>query len=110
MTSYIKVFTPDSAEFGRLQAAAEQMTKRSPRGYHYYVGDTYFDMGQGRVWTTILSDGGCFGYQALTPREQEQILTGDMDAAIASVFANKYCPDKPYDQTKHSDISGLFAI
>ena len=95
MSKYIRTYSNDSPEYARLKAAADIMTARSPKGYHYYVGDTYFDYGQEWVWTTILCDGGEWGgYQALCPANQERILTGDIDAAVAAVFAGKYCPDR----------------
>lgn len=95
MSSYIKTFSNDSPEFARLQRAADMLTEQSPRGYHYYVADTYFDFGQNWIWTTILCDGGEWGgYQALNPAEQAQIITGSIEEAIKAVFADKYCPDR----------------
>lgn len=111
MSKYIKVFNADSPEYARLQAAAELMTKRSPLGYHYHVGDTYFDFGQNWVWTTILCDGG---YQALYPRDQERIITGDIDAAVTAVFADKYCPDHidkaRIERRNKADVAGLVEV
>lgn len=99
MSNYIKTFRNDSPEYSALNRAAQIMTERSPRGYHYYVGDTFFDYGQNWVWTTILSDGGNWGgYQALCPRDQEAIIIAAtpeaLEAAIERIFADKYCPDK----------------
>ena len=97
----IKIYNPGTPEHDRLTKAAEIMTARSPRGYKYRVGVTYFDYGQGWEWTTILCDAAgdnLGGYQALNPREHEEILTGDIEAAVASVFADKYCPDRIKDE------------
>lgn len=99
MSTYIKTFNSDSNEYKALDKAAQIMTERSPRGYKYYVGDTYFDYGQNWCWTTILSDGGEWGsYQALCPRDQEAIITASsqeaLEKAIDRVFNDKYCPDK----------------
>lgn len=97
--SSIKRYEPGSPEYQNLARAAALMTGKSPRGYHYTVGDCYFDFGQGWVWTTILSDGGEWGgYQALNPREQEMIVlassVAEIEAVVDEVFADKYCPDR----------------
>ena len=115
MSKYIKTFSNDSPEFARLQRAADLMTARSPKGYHYYVADTYFDFSQNWVWTTILSDGGEWGgYQALCPRDQEAIITGDIEEAVARVFADEYCPDHIDEQRikerNAADIAGLARV
>ena len=97
MTECIKIFNPGTPEHDRLTLAAALMNIYSPRGYRYYVGETYFDYGQGWRWTTVLCDDKSQwgGYQALNPREQEEIITGnDVKATIDKVFADKYCPDR----------------
>lgn len=115
MSKYIRTYSNDSPEYARLKAAADIMTARSPKGYHYYVGDTYFDYGQEWVWTTILCDGGEWGgYQALCPANQERILTGDINAAVAAVFAGKYCPDRiderRINERNEAAIAGLIKM
>lgn len=97
--SSIKVFAPTTPEYKNLARAAALMTGKSPRGYHYRVGETWFDYGQDWRWTTVLSDGGSFeGYQALNPREHEKIVQAasiaELEAAVDEVFADKFCPDK----------------
>ncbi len=101
--SYIKVFDHKSREYELLEKLAMILTCKSPRKYRYLVGQTYFDYGQGWMWTTVLCDTGSAGitgrYQALNPREQEEILQSDGSfeavAAIADeVLADKFCPDK----------------
>lgn len=95
----IKIYHHDTPEYERLLMAAALMNHNSPRGYHYTVGVTYFDFGLNWEWTTIICDGGNFGgYQALSPREHEKIVTAetimDIKAAVIEVFSDKSCPDR----------------
>ena len=93
----IKVYAEGAPEFARLQEAADIMTKRSPLGRTYYVGDCYFDYGQNWMWTTILCAGGEFwdSYQALNPLHQRMILMDDdISATVDAIFADKFCPDR----------------
>ena len=98
MSAYIKVFGADAPERDKLNRVAHILTGLSPRGYHYRVGETYFDFGQDWKWTTILCDGGSFGgYQALNPREQEDIILADvaeLPRIAQEILSDKYCPDK----------------
>ena len=93
----IRAYEPGTNEHKRLEMAAAIMNIKSPRGYHYHVGDCYFDYGQDWMWTTILCDGsgGFGGYQALCPRDHEAIIMGNnIEAAVDMVFNDKYCPDR----------------
>lgn len=100
MSFAIKRFPKGSDEYKRLEAAAAMLNVKSPTKSRYYVGETYFDFGQDWMWTTVLCDsnskwGG--GYQALNPREQEEILMCDMaelDGITNDVLSDKFCPDK----------------
>ena len=93
--SAIKVFEHGTVEYARLAAVAAALTELSPKGYNYYVGVTYFDHGQDWKWTTVLCDGGWCGYQALNPREQEDVLSGvDVIEVANMVLSDKYCPDR----------------
>lgn len=96
MYDYIQVFKKDEPEYKKLEAAAELLTKKSPRGYTYYVGETYFDFGQNWIWTTILCKGGQWGsYQALSPRTQGLIIESeDLESAVAEILNGKFCPDR----------------
>ena len=78
----IDTFKPGSFEHEQLRIAAEMLTNKSPGNNVYYVGDTYFDFGQNWKWTMILrADGSGWGYQAITPEQQEEIiLSKDLDA------------------------------
>ena len=100
---YIKVFEKDSREYELLDKLALILTFKSPKRYRYFVGKTYFDYGQGWLWTTVLCEtgkSGCMGsYQALNPCEQEKILgcDGSLEAVAAiadAVLADKFCPDR----------------
>lgn len=96
MYDYITLFNHEDVEYQKLEAAAELLTEKSPRGYTYYVGDTYFDFGQNWKWTTILCEGSGWGsYQALSPRTQELIIESDnLAEAVEEVLNGKYCPDR----------------
>lgn len=98
MSAFIRVFDMDAPERDKLNRMANILTGLSPRGYHYTVGNTYFDYGQGWEWTTVLCDGGNFGgYQALNPREQEDIILADiaeLPRIAQEILTDKFCPDK----------------
>ena len=100
MNNHIAIFNEGSPEYNRLVAAANRMNTLSPLGFHYYVGDTYFDYGQGWMWTTILCDnGGMFGsFQALCPALQKKIVNattiGAIEGAVGEYFTGKWCLDK----------------
>ena len=98
MSWQISKFGPGTDERKKLSVAAAVLTAKSPNGYRYYVGETYFDYGQDWMWTTVLCEGDHWGgYQALNPREQEEILLADVNeipAICDGVLADKFCPDK----------------
>lgn len=99
MSAFISVFDKGSDEYEHLQLAAVMLTNRSPNGWFYHVGETYFDYGQGWKWTTILCEGNKFGsYQALNPREQEDIIMAsridELGSIVEGILADKFCPDK----------------
>ena len=98
MSTFITTFEKGSEEYEKLQIAALMLTNRSPRGYQYHVGTTYFDFGQDWKWTTILCNGEDNIYQALNPREQEEIILSDtydeMVKTVELIFTDKFCPDK----------------
>lgn len=79
-----------------FEKAAKMMTEQSPKGYHYYVGDTYLDAGQDWKWTTIITNDG--GYQALNPKEWKNLYVAKTDNDIQKVvdayFASSYNPDR----------------
>ncbi len=96
---FIQVFPVDSPFRKALERFAELLTQKSPRGYQYYVGETYFDFGQKWWWTTILCKGYKYGdYQALNPREQEEMILCDTDKEaediVTKYFQSEFCPDK----------------
>lgn len=92
MAEYIDVFHPMSDEYRKLEAVANLMTAFSPSRSLYKVGVTYFDLGQGWKWTTILctyecewSQSGYSTYQALNPREQERICEAESITELAEI-------------------------
>ena len=89
MSAFIKVFKPDSFEHKRLEIAAAIMNIKSPNHYKYRVAETYFDYGQDWKWTTILCDNyGHWGeFQALSPRQQEEIILAEnVELAVINYF------------------------
>lgn len=98
MASMIRTFKEGSYEYEQLRIAAEMMTEQSPRGFRYYVADTYFDYGQDWMWTTILGISNSnlvTTFQALNPRQQEEIiLTNDTRKVVNEYFSDKWCIDK----------------
>ena len=104
VSSVIREFERDSEEYQKLERLAMCLTLKSPNGFRYRVGVTYFDYGQNWKWTTVLCDNGDAwgGYQALNPREQDEILFSDGSfedvCRIADgVLSDKFCPDKVRD-------------
>jgi hypothetical protein len=70
----IKIFNRGSDEYNKLEAAAQLLETFT--GKEYYVGDTYFDLGQDWKWTTVLQTSEQWGgVQILTPKAQEDIIT-----------------------------------
>lgn len=71
----IKTFDYTTPEYKRLQKSAVMLTEASEHGTFYRVETIYFDYGQDWLWTTLVAhtaDGN--SYQALSPREQEDLL------------------------------------
>ena len=103
MSLGIKVFEKGTEARERLEKLAAVLTLKSPRHYVYYVGETYFDYGQGWKWTTVLcktGEGGITGiYQALSPANQKELLLCDgsfeqIVEVAEKVLGGKYCPDR----------------
>jgi hypothetical protein len=93
--SHINVFKHGSVEREKLEKAATLMNILYESEGHHYVGETYFDLGQGWKWTTILCErpNGDWTIQALCPRDQEAILMStngkELLAAVNGVFARR---------------------
>ena len=101
--SFISTFKYHTPEREKLEAAAKMLTVFSPKKFTYYVDETYFDYGQDWKWTTILCEGNDYGscintWQALSPRQQENIIMADtpnaMADAVMGVFNGDFCVDK----------------
>ena len=97
MVEIIRQYAPNSDEVAKLTLAAEEFTKQSRKGITYKVEDTYFDLGQNWMWTTIIAyDPDCFcgSYQALCPRDYEKILYSlDIPATVAEIRTDKWWRD-----------------
>ena len=75
MANAIKIFEKGTPERERLEQGAKMLTIASPNGTVYTVEDIYFDFGQNWMWTTIIANTSKGdSYQALSPREQEDLL------------------------------------
>ena len=102
--AYIKTYKLGDPEFENLYKLADILTKKSPNKYVYYVGDTYFDLGQNWMWTTVLCRGDWSSYQALNPREQEEAILAKSEAELEKVadevLGDRYCPDSYKTYTK----------
>lgn len=95
----IQTYGRDDKEYTALTAAADLLTVGSPHGTTYTVGDVYFDLGQGWMWTTIIAtrtDGS--SWQALDPREHSLITDiGTVESifqAVEAVRNSKWNPDR----------------
>lgn len=91
-----KILNPTSPEYDILRRASAMLTAKSPCGYTYYVGETYEDYGANMRWTTILCNGGKWGgFQALNPREWDELIFygKDLDEFAKEHFADKWCAD-----------------
>ena len=96
----IKLFPSDSDECKRLVQASKMLTIASENGSVYKVEDIYFDMGQNWWWTTIIcyaKDGSSF--QALSPKEQEDLLFADnifdgLNKVVNGYGWTHYCIEK----------------
>lgn len=73
----LELYSHDDEMTKKLQRVASFLTAMSPRGFRYYVDDTYLDYGQDWEWTTVLADTGSSTYQALSPKEQERVFYAD---------------------------------
>ena len=90
------ILRSDTKEYDILRRAAAVLTAKSPNGYTYYVGETYEDYGADMRWTTILCNGGNWGgFQALDPREWDELVLfeKDLDEFAKEHFADKWCAD-----------------
>lgn len=82
----IDVFSKDSNEYKRLEAAAKLIEAQT--GKTCEVTETMFDAGQDWKWTTILIESGIKAFpmcQALDPKGQEDIVSGNMDSWVHAV-------------------------
>lgn len=98
MTESIRMYNKGTEGYNRLQRAAKKLTEASPRKRKYFVGNTYYDLKQSWMWTTVLCETQYGAYQALTPAIQSRIVSaatdGEIDAAVKSVLDDPHCPDK----------------
>ncbi len=87
-SEFIRVFPEDSLEFKRLKDFCIKLN-RSGLKHSYSVQNTYFDFGQDWKWTTIIASGKDGGYQALTPADQEKIITNTNINEVLEKIINK---------------------
>ena len=88
----IKQYDYTTDEYAKLTIAANEMTRNSMKGTQFKVEDTYFDLGQGWMWTTIVAhrpDGE--RWQVLYPKQHEDIiLSKDIPATIHDIMTDKF--------------------
>lgn len=85
--SAIEVHENGSIEKGILEYFAmifnNEMEKTNSK-YHMAVKDIYFDYGLNWLYTTLVVDDGTSSWQALNPRDYENIVTCDSFATVWS--------------------------
>lgn len=95
-----KVYPTDSPEHKRLEECAKHLTEAlKEKGITLSVKKTWFDFGQGWAWTTLIARDGKdkYGWQALSPAEQELLLVvkeeqlSEIEQAIADYYINEWC-------------------
>ena len=91
-SEFIRVFPEDSMEYKRLKDFCDKLNKDDLK-CNYTLENIYFDLGQNWKWTTIIAHtkeerGG--GYQALTPADQEKIITNtNTDEVLEHIIDNE---------------------
>ena len=85
-SSNIKVFSPTSKEYQKLQLAASLMNAFYGDDNTFTVGETYFDYGQDWKWTTIFANHGTNkSFQALNPRDHGLIVNASNAEELGKV-------------------------
>lgn len=69
----IKIYKINSREHNNLIAAASFLGACAGERVTFSVRETYFDLGQNWMWTTIIRDGD--NVQILNPRDHAEIVT-----------------------------------
>lgn len=95
---YIKVYDKGTNEYNKLNIACDELNKIANEKYkgafYFTIEETYFDYGQDWKWTTIIAhntrkSGIMASWQALTPRDQEDILTDNYMQEVIDKVINK---------------------
>lgn len=90
-------YAPDTREYQLLQIVANMLTERATRTT-FCVDDTYWDVGAGIVWTTIIAnrDDGS-SWQVLYPYRRKAILAAteaaDLLKVVDSIVNSPYAPE-----------------
>lgn len=74
-----------SKEYMNLQLFARMLTSLSTQNTAYIVQDTYLDYGQGWRWTTVIAYKDDGQWQAITPKEWENITAAKSVVEIAQL-------------------------
>ena len=76
-----KLLPSGSDEEKKLRAVAKMLEAVSPNDYDYEVEGTFFDYGQGWMWTTIICrnyyEEGVSSWQAINPKQWNDILEAE---------------------------------
>lgn len=95
---YIKVYDKDTSEYKKLSIACDELNRIANEKYngvfYFTIEETYFDYGQDWKWTTIIAHntqetGIMASWQALTPRDQEDIITDNYMQEVIDKVINK---------------------
>ena len=100
-----RILDREERAYKNMVAVAAMLEATSVKGFHYYVNECYFDMGQNWMWTTILCrdkslkpDDVLASWQELSPRQWKAIeaatSVADLTAIVEDIQAGDYFMDK----------------
>lgn len=101
--TYIKQYEIGSKEYQNLVDMSQLLIDHSPNRYFYFVRDTFFDVGQGWKYTTILcEDKSGKVFQCLNPKQYGDVVNStcslDLKRVLNDYLGGRFCPDR--DRTK----------
>lgn len=92
----IAKYEEHTVEWKNLAAVAKMLEALSENDASYYVGDTWFDYGQGWEWTTIIraQKGTIYDVQILSPKKHEMVIeaksASDLAKAVDAIRNDEY--------------------
>lgn len=106
-TEIIRTYRRGEPEYDKLEKLARILNELDPDSV-YTVQDTYFDLGQDWMWTTIIQNpgGGGSSTQILTPRDLEWVVNGgDLNKLAADLVKPWKDRDISYESIRGSEKS-----